>query len=223
MVNQEYRASLFWLKYLVQGLHHSVLQQTRALGIMAPCRCTRCPKCTFWPKRKGCVQLLASGEKWYHKSVRKCHWCREYHNQTATEEDPSWDMEIENSDDDDAQPANQPGSSSIDPNLREVRETLAKLTKYVFDLKEIDTNLREVRETLAKLTKDVGDLKKIAAQLTKDAEDLKEIARLQQRHIQALEETFVNKRRGTSNKRWGKNSKDEEASGGDQNKGYCSS
>ena len=222
MVHQEYRASLFGLKYLVRGLHHSVLQQTRVLGIMAPCLCTRCPNCSFWPQRKGCVQLLARGEKRYHESVRKCHWCREYHNRTATQADPSWDMKIENSDDD-AQPANQPGSSSLDPILREVRETLAKLTKDVEDFKVIDPNLREVRETLAKLTKDVEDLKKIAAQLTKDAEDLKEIAGLQQRHIQALEETFVNKRRGTSNKRRGKTSKDEEASGGDQNKGHFSS
>ena len=117
-------------------------------------------------------------------------------------------MEIEDSDDDDAQPANQPGSSSIDPNLREVRETLAKLTKDVEDFKEIDTNLPEVRETLAKLTKEVEDLKKIAAQLTKDAKDLKEIASLQHLHIQALDVKFVNKRLG-------KTRKDEEASDGD--------
>ena len=208
MVHQEYRASLFWLKYPVRGHHHRVLQQTCVLGIMAPCLCTGCPNCSFWLPRKGCVQFLASGEKWYHHSVQKCHWCREYHNRKATKADPSWDTKIENSDADDAQPANQPGSSSTDPNLSEVRETLAKLTKLVEDFREIFTYLPEVRETLAKLTKEVEDLKKIAAQLTKDAKDLKEIASLQHLHIQALDVKFVNKRLG-------KTSKDEEASDGD--------
>ena len=188
MVHQEYRASLFWLKYPVRGHHHRVLQQTRVLGIMAPCLCTGCPNCSFWPQWEGCVQFLARGENWYHQSVRKCHWCREYHDRNSTKADPSWDTNIENSDADDAQPANQPGSSSTDPNLSEVRETLAKLTKDVEDFKEIDPNLREVRETLAKLTKDVEDLKKVAAQLTKDAKDLKEIASLQHLQLQRLDE-----------------------------------
>ena len=84
---------------------------------------------------------------------------------------------------------------------------MAKLTKNVEDFKEIDPNLREVRETLAKLTKDVEDLKQIGAQLTKDAEDLKELSRRQLSTSSAA----------------GKTSKDEEASGGDQNKGYFSS